>query len=77
MNYIEKKGNAFDLGDLKELKINDISGIRKVAILFITLGPEVSQNILKTFPEHQVKRISEEIVKINSVNAQERQEVLK
>lgn len=76
MNYMQKKGNAFDLGDLKELKLNEISGIKKIAILLITLGPEISQKVLKTFSEEQVKRISEEIVSINSVNAQERKEVL-
>lgn len=73
----DKKGNAFDLGSLRELKLNDISGLKKAAILFIALGPEVSQNILKFFPEEQVQLIGEEIVNIDAATSQERTDVLK
>ena len=41
-------GNAFDLGDIP--KVRKVSGARKAAILLITLGADVSADIVKNLP---------------------------
>ena len=42
-------GNAFDLGDIP--KVRKVSGARKAAILLITLGADVSADIVKNLPD--------------------------
>ena len=54
-----------------------LNGMQKAAILFITLGPEVSSKILKEFPESEIQKITYEIANIGSVTAEQRQEILK
>lgn len=46
-----------------------LTGVQKAAILFITLGPEISSNIIKKLPETDIQKVTFEIantVKINS-----------
>lgn len=50
-------------------KSDKLTGVQKAAILFITLGPEVSSNIIKKLPENEIQKITFEIantVKIKS-----------
>ncbi|SHE57003.1 flagellar motor switch protein FliG [Clostridium fallax] len=53
-----------------------LTGIQKAAILFITLGPEVSSSIIKKFPESDIQKITYEIANTTSVTAEQRQEIL-
>lgn len=53
-----------------------LTGIQKAAILFITLGPEASAGILKKLPEGDIQKITYEIANINSVNSEQRDNIL-
>lgn len=53
-----------------------LTGVRKAAILFITLGPEVSSGILKKLPESEIQKITYEIANITSVNSSQRESIL-
>lgn len=57
-------------------KKEELSGVQKAAILFITLGPEASADIIKKLPEREIQKITFEIANINSVKSEERQEIL-
>lgn len=57
----------------KEVKL---SGVQKAAILFITLGPEASANIIKRLPEREIQRITYEIANISSVKSDVKHEIL-
>ncbi len=35
-----------------------LSGVQKSAVLFITLGPEISSNIVKKLPENDIQKIT-------------------
>jgi len=45
----------------------ELSGIEKVAVFLITLGPDVSAQILKRFSESEIERITMEIANMASV----------
>ena len=53
-----------------------LNGVQKAAILFITLGPEVSSAILKKLPESEIQKITYEIANISSVKPEQRQAIL-
>ena len=53
-----------------------LSGVQKAAILFITLGPEISSAILKKLPESEIQKITYEIANISSVTSEKRQAIL-
>jgi flagellar motor switch protein FliG len=55
---------------------NKLTGVQKAAILFITLGPEVSASIIKRLPENEIQKITYEIANITGVKAEQRQEIL-
>lgn len=55
---------------------NELTGLQKVAILFITLGPEVSSGILKRLPEREIQKITYEIANITAVTSEQREEIL-
>lgn len=57
--------------------LEPLSGIRKVAALLILLGPDVSSEVLKRFSQTDVERISGEIVKLGSVTAEQRDQIIK
>lgn len=69
-----KVGNAYDLGDINKVKI---TGAKKAAVLMMTLGTEVSSNILKNLSDKQVQKIGVEITHLHKVTAEERREILK
>ena len=53
-----------------------LSGVQKAAILFITLGPEVSSGILKKLPEAEIQKITYESANITSVTSEQREGIL-
>lgn len=57
-------------------KEQKLTGVQKAAILFITLGPEASANIIKKLPESEIQKITYEIANITSVKSDQRQEIL-
>jgi len=56
-------------------KTKRMSGIRKMAILFMALGPQKSSRILKHFNEEEIERISMEIANTSRVVKEELDEV--
>ena len=44
-----------------------LTGIQKSALLFITLGPEASADILKRLPETEIQKITYELANISTV----------
>lgn len=53
-----------------------LTGVQKAAILFITLGPDASAEILKKLPEADIQKITYEIANITSVSSEQREEIL-
>lgn len=74
--YIDdlKKGNAYDLGDLGK---ENTSGLKKAAVLFMTLGTDLSSNILKNLSDKQIQKIGVEIANLHTVSADERRKILR
>ncbi|MFB6344694.1 MAG: flagellar motor switch protein FliG [bacterium] len=54
----------------------DISGLRKAAILLVSLGSELSAEIFKHLNDQEVEKLSLEIARIDTVEPEQRQEVL-
>lgn len=69
-----KRGNAYDLGDINK---EEISGAKKAAVLLMTLGTELSSNILKNLTDKQVQKIGIEIANLHKVTAEERRQILR
>lgn len=53
-----------------------LTGVQKAAILFITLGPEASADIIKKLPEAEIQKITYEIANIASVRSEQKQDIL-
>lgn len=56
--------------------MEDMSGIKKAAILLISLGAETSAEIMRLLPESYIQKVSYEIANIDYVNPTEREEIL-
>ncbi|MDE1548284.1 flagellar motor switch protein FliG [Jeotgalibaca caeni] len=56
--------------------MEDMSGIKKAAILLISLGAETSAEILRLLPDSYIQKVSYEIANIDYVNPNEREEIL-
>lgn len=51
--------NAFDLSDINESDKNEKvegEGLKKAAVLLMTLDPNVSSDIIKSLPDKQVQK---------------------
>lgn len=70
----EKNEKAYDL---KKISSKNISGSKKAAVLLMTLGADISSNILKKLSDKQIQKIGVEIANINNVTAEERKIILK
>lgn len=57
-------------------KDKELTGVQKAAILFITLGPEASANIINKLPERDIQRITYEIANTTTVSTTEKSEIL-
>jgi len=53
-----------------------LPGIRKAAILLITLGEQVGGEIIKDLPEEDVQRVSREIAVVNKISSEQAENVL-
>lgn len=53
-----------------------IPGLRKAAILLITLGEQASADLIKDLPEEDVQRVSREIAVINRIESEQVESVL-
>ncbi|EOT40009.1 flagellar motor switch protein FliG [Enterococcus columbae DSM 7374 = ATCC 51263] len=55
---------------------NSMDGIRKSAILLISLGSEISSKVMKLLPESVIRKVSYEIANIETVDSEMRDEIL-
>ena len=53
-----------------------LAGIRKAAILLVTLGEEVSAELLRQLEDEEVQQISREVARLSSVTAEQAEAVL-
>src|SRR5438132_837243 len=58
------------------LKPEAIPGLRKAAILLVTLGEEVSAELLRQLEEEEVQRIGREVARLTSVSVEQAEAVL-
>ena len=58
------------------VKISDLNGIQKAAILLITLGPEKSANVFKHLKEDEIEQLTLEIANTRSVSQNLKEDVL-
>ena len=58
------------------VKVSDLNGIQKAAILLITLGPERSSNVFKHLKEDEIEQLTLEIANTRSVTPSLKDEVL-
>lgn len=70
--------NAFDLGNIDEktASIAGLSGVKKVAVLLMALGPDTASKLIKQLPEKQVHKIGVEISNLQSISSRERKMIL-
>jgi flagellar motor switch protein FliG len=61
---------------LGERETEQISGIRKTAIVMIMIGPEASSAILRALDEEEVQTISREIARVQTLTPEEAEGVL-
>lgn len=54
----------------------ELNGIRKAAILLISLGPETSSQILKSLPDNMIQAVTYEIANTEYVTPEERETVV-
>lgn len=54
----------------------EITGIKKAAILLISLGPETSAEIMKMLPDRYIQQISYEIANIDHVTSTQREDII-
>ncbi len=56
--------------------MENVNGIRKAALLLISLGSETSSQIMKLLPEKHIQKVSYEIANIDHVNPEEKELVI-
>ncbi len=58
------------------MKITDLNGVQKAAILLITLGPDKASNVFKHLKEDEIEQLTLEIANTRSVSQSLKEEVL-
>ncbi len=58
------------------VKITDLNGVQKAAILLITLGPDKASNVFKHLKEDEIEQLTLEIANTRSVSQSLKEEVL-
>ena len=58
------------------VRIGDLNGVQKAAILLITLGPEKASNVFKHLKEDEIEQLTLEIANTRSVSQSLKEEVL-
>ena len=61
---------------VNQLKTELIPGVRKAAILLVTLGEDTSAELLKQFNEEEVQRIGREVARLSSITPEQAEGVL-
>ena len=56
--------------------MKEVDGLKKAAILLISLGSETSAKIMKNLPDNYIQKVSYEIANIDYVNPEERDAVI-
>lgn len=56
--------------------MEEVNGIKKAAILMISLGPETSAEIMKMLPDSYIQKVSYEIANIDYVKPEEREAII-
>lgn len=56
--------------------MEEVNGIKKAAILMISLGPETSAEIMKMLPDSYIQKVSYEIANIDYVKPEEREGII-
>src|SRR5438132_5840997 len=59
-----------------DVLINQITGIRKAAILTVVLGEELGPEVLKLMDEDEVEAIGREVAKMHSISGEQAESVL-
>lgn len=59
-----------------QVKISELTGVQKAAILLITLGPEKSANVFKHLKEDEIEQLTLEIANTRSITPSLKEEVL-
>ena len=54
----------------------NLTGLRKAAILLVAVGEDLAKDILRTLPEADVQRLTEELAELRGVNSETSGEVL-
>ena len=58
------------------MKITDLNGVQKAAILLITLGPDKAANVFKHLKEDEIEQLTLEIANTRSVSQSLKEEIL-
>ena len=58
------------------MRVSELSGIQKAAVLLITLGPEKASKIFKHLKEEEIEQLTLEIANTRSVTPAQKEEVL-
>ncbi len=58
------------------MRVSELSGIQKAAVLLITLGPEKASEIFKHLKEEEIEQLTLEIANTRSVTPAQKEEVL-
>ncbi|WP_027108795.1 flagellar motor switch protein FliG [Lacticigenium naphthae] len=56
--------------------MTEVNGIKKAAILLISLGPDIASKIMKQMPDTYIQKVSYEIANIELVKPEEREEIM-
>ena len=58
------------------VRIGDLNGVQKAAILLITLGPDKASNVFKHLKEDEIEQLTLEIANTRSVTPQVKETVI-
>lgn len=59
------------------MQTRKLNGVKKAAILMISLGPEISSSIMKRLPDNMIEKVTYEIANTTKITAQQKQDILK
>lgn len=59
-----------------KIEMDEMTGIKKAAVLLISLGAETSAEIMRLLPDGLIQKVSYEIANIDYVNPQEREQIV-
>ncbi len=60
-------GDSGEFGSASLRRINNLSGVRKAAVLLMAVGEDLAKEILRTLPEADVERLTEEFADMRGI----------